>query len=114
MNIYDLELYFKRHNVFVKMYNFKKLIIGLFIIVLLSGCAQTSALLGPVYTFGTTGNTLQTGLSYGTNKVITKLTGKDTKENVKEILQPNANDTALRKLLKTRIEETRKKLNLIK
>ena len=93
---------------------FKKIIIGLSFIGLLSGCAQTSAVLGPIYTYGSTGNAFQAGLSFGTNKAITKLTRKVTGEKTKKIKQPNANDIALHKLLNTHIKETRKRLNLIK
>lgn len=92
----------------------KKIIIVFSFIGLLSGCVQSSSLLGPIYTFGTTGNALQTGLTYGSNKAIVKITGKNTGENILDILQPNVNDAALRKLLKARIKETRKKLNLTK
>tara|TARA_B100000780_G_scaffold70741_1_gene47265 strand:+ start:441 stop:740 length:300 start_codon:yes stop_codon:yes gene_type:complete len=92
----------------------KKTIVLIFIFSFLNNCAQNAALLGPIYTFGSTGSALQTGLSYGSDKVITKITGKSAGENVIEILEPNTNDTALRKLLKARIIETRKKLNLTK
>ena len=92
----------------------KKTIILIFIFSFLNSCAQNAALLGPIYTFGSTGSTLQTGLSYGSNKVITKMTGKSAGDNVKEILEPNTNDDALRKLLKARINKARKQLNLKK
>jgi len=92
----------------------KKLILSIIFTSFLSGCAQNTALLGPLYTLGTSGNILQAGLSFGSNKAIAKVTGKTTKENIDEILEPNANDNALRELLKTRIIETRKRLNLTK
>jgi len=97
----------------LKMIILKKIIIGIFFINFLAGCVQSTALLGPIYTLGTTGNTLQAGLSYGSNKAISKITGKTTSENVKEILEPNANDSELRELLKKRIIEVRKKLKNI-
>tara|TARA_B100000780_G_C20718076_1_gene285421 strand:- start:16 stop:303 length:288 start_codon:yes stop_codon:yes gene_type:complete len=92
----------------------KKIIIIIFVLSFSNGCAQNTALLGPIYTFGSTGSVFQTGLSYGSNKTIIKITGKSTKENIEEILQPNANDAMLRKLLKANINKTRKKLNLSK
>jgi hypothetical protein len=92
----------------------KKTILGISIIVLLGGCAQTTSFLGPIYAFGTTGNVHQAGLSYGSDKVITTLTGKSSLENVGELLKAKKQDSDLRKLLKKRIEETRKELNLIK
>ena len=36
----------------------KKIIVGIFLISFLNSCAQNSAFLGPIYTFGTTGNCL--------------------------------------------------------
>ena len=81
------------------------------LICFLSGCAQNTALLGPIYTFGSTGNIYQAGLTYGSNEALTKVTGKSAGDNLKEILQPDTNDSELRKLLKKRIIEVRKKLN---
>jgi hypothetical protein len=43
--------------------------------------------------------------------MITKLTGKSTAQNVKEILIPKEQDSEFEKLVKNRITETRKKLN---
>ena len=91
-----------------------KIIIGLFLISFLNGCAQSTSLLGPVYTYGTTGNTLQAGLTYGSNKMVTSLTGKTTGENVEKIFQPKTSDSEFQKMVKKRIIETRKKLNLAK
>ena len=50
-------------------------------------CSKYCAL-GPMYTFGTTGNVYQAGLSYGSEKAITSLTGKSTGQNIKEMLIP--------------------------
>ena len=47
----------------------------------LGACASPSAMLGPAYTFGTTGNTLQTGFTYGSNELITQYTGKSPLEH---------------------------------
>ncbi len=69
---------------FVTMIN-KKVIFGLFIIVYLSGCTSPTAMLGPVYTFTSTGSVFETGLSYGSNKLVKKHTGKTPTENLKEI-----------------------------
>ena len=51
----------------------KKLLLLLF---LLSGCVETTALLGPAVTVGSTGNIYQAGLTYGTNKTVVATTGK--------------------------------------
>jgi hypothetical protein len=43
----------------------------------LSGCIQSTALLGPGVTIATTGNIMQAGFQYGANTAIKKETGKD-------------------------------------
>ena len=87
----------------------KKTFIGIFLLGLLSGCAQNTALLGPMYTFGTTGNALQAGLSYGSNKAIKKaqILNKEKKLDRKKNLE-------LHDFLKKRIVKTRQKLKIIK
>tara|TARA_B100000795_G_scaffold97858_1_gene71798 strand:- start:988 stop:1299 length:312 start_codon:yes stop_codon:yes gene_type:complete len=92
----------------------KKIILGISIIVLLGGCVQSTSLLGPIYALGTTGSVHQAGFSYGSSKVITTLTGKSSLENVEYLLKAKKQDSDLRKLVKNRIKETRKKLNLVK
>ena len=92
----------------------KKKILQIFIMALLGGCAQTTSFLGPLYTLSTTGNMYQAGLSYGSDKAITTLTGKSSLENVEDLLKAKKQDSDLRKLVKKRIKETRKKLNLKK
>tara|TARA_Y100000741_G_scaffold342921_2_gene306319 strand:+ start:330 stop:656 length:327 start_codon:yes stop_codon:yes gene_type:complete len=95
------------------------------LLILLSGCAQnTASLLGPAYTLGTTGNAFQAGLSYGSDKAVTKITGKSLSKNVEELLKKKTKDQKiqdqeslkknkeLQELLKIRITEARKKLNL--
>ena len=63
----------------------KKIIFGFFAISILSGCASPTAMLGPAYTFSSTGSVFQAGLSYGSNEMITKYTGKTPVENMKDI-----------------------------
>ena len=76
-----------------------KIIFAFSLIFLLNSCAQTPiALLGPAYSLSSTGSVYQAGFSYGSNQAITLVTGKTTGENIKEILQPNKQDTELRKL----------------
>jgi hypothetical protein len=88
-----------------------KLIIGIFCLVFLNGCAQNFAFLGPAVTLANTGSVYQAGLSYGSDRIITSLTGKSTGQNIKEILQPKKSDTNFQKLVKREIEDTRKKLH---
>ena len=68
----------------VSMIN-KKIISGLFILNLLVGCTSPTAMLGPAYTMTSSGNTLQAGFSYGSNKLITQHTGKTPIENLKDV-----------------------------
>ena len=86
----------------------KKIILRIFILYLLSGCTQTTSLVGPIYALGKTGNVYQAGLSYGSDKVITSLTGKSTVENVDYLLKTKKYESDLRKLLKKQIDKTRK------
>ena len=48
----------------------KKIIFLIFNLIILSGCVQSTAMLGPAVTAASTGNILQTGLSYGANLAI--------------------------------------------
>ena len=91
---------------------FKKILIGIFLIGFLSGCAQNAALLGPAYTLSTSGNVYHAGLTYGTNEIIAKTTGKSVAQNFKEALIPKKEDTEFEKLVKRNIEKTRRKLKL--
>tara|TARA_B110001450_G_C17219286_1_gene318722 strand:+ start:199 stop:507 length:309 start_codon:yes stop_codon:yes gene_type:complete len=92
----------------------KKITLGLSILGLLNGCIQNSALVGPIYAIGSTGNVYQAGLSLGTNKAITSVTGKSPLENVDNLLKAKKQDSMLRKLVKKQIKETRKKLKFTK
>ena len=65
---------------------FKKIIILIFLVSFLNGCAQNVALLGPAYTLATSGNIYQAGFTYGGNEIITKTTGKSAAQNFKEAL----------------------------
>ena len=90
----------------------KKILIGTIYLIFLNGCAQNTAFLGPILTGATTGSATQMGLSYGSNKMITTLTGKSPEENIKVLLIPNKEDDDFTKLVKKRIKETRKRLKL--
>ena len=56
----------------------KKIYLLVLISIFLSGCIQSSALLGPGITIATTGNVMQAGLQYGANTAIKKETGNTT------------------------------------
>ena len=106
----------------VSMIN-KKIFFGLFILNLLMGCTSPTAMLGPAYTMSSSGNTLQAGLSFGSNELITELTGKTAIENLKDIslkekkkLKNIEKDTLESEdfyiLVKNKIEKTSSILNL--
>ena len=98
--------------------NFKKTIIGLFFLIFLNGCVQSAALLGPAYTLVSTGNVYQAGFSYGSSKVIKKMTDKTPTENIKSLLDnkklkvEEVNYDEFFALVKNRIEKTSKIINL--
>ena len=85
----------------------------------LGACASPSAMLGPAYNFGTTGNALQTGFTYGSNEFITQYTGKTPLENLQDakfIEEKNIKKKTLQSedfyiLVKNKIEKTNKILN---
>ena len=67
--------------------NFIKTIFGLFFLIILNGCVQSTALLGPTLTLATTGNVLNAGLQLGTNSAFKKETGKDALTFVKDVVE---------------------------
>ena len=91
---------------------FKKILVGIFITGLLSGCAQNASLLGPAYTLATSGNIYHAGLSYSGNEIVKKTTGKSAAQNLSETFSFKKKDTDFQKLVKENIKNTRKKLNL--
>ena len=56
----------------------------IFVLIFLSGCVQTTSLLGPGVTIATTGNVFQAGLQFGANSVIKEETGKDVLSHIKD------------------------------
>ena len=66
----------------------KKIVFILMSVVLLTGCAQSTAFIGPAITVAATGNIAQAGFTYGTNEVIKRETGKDTMQYVSSLLKP--------------------------
>ena len=75
----------------------KKIIVGLFLLSFLGACASPTAMLGTVYSFSSTGSIYHAGLSYGSNELITKHTGKTPFENIKEISIKDQDDNNIRK-----------------
>ena len=63
-----------------------KKILLLLCFVMLTGCFQSIALVGPAITGASTGKIYQAGLSYGTNMIMLQATGKTTSEHMLDIL----------------------------
>ncbi len=97
----------------------KKIIIGLFFLFFLNGCVQSAVLLGPAYTLASTGNVYQAGFSYGSSKVIKKMTGETPTENIKSLLDnkklkvEEVNYDEFFALIKNRIEKRSQIINLV-
>ena len=97
----------------------KKIIAGLFLLFLLNGCVQSTALLGPAYTLTSTGNIYQAGLTYGSNQAVKKITGKSPTENIKSLvdnkkikIEEQERQEEFFALVKSRIEKTSKIIKL--
>ena len=100
----------------------KKITFILMSVLLLTGCVQSNAFLGPAITIAATGNIPQAGFTYGTNEVFKKETGKDTIQYVsslletgdKNLLKPEDKKVTINEdlvaLVESRIKKTRKKL----
>ena len=92
----------------------KKIVFILMSVIFLTGCAQSTAFLGPAITVAATGNIAQAGFTYGTNEVFKKETGKDTLQYVSGLLEPEDKNVTINEdlvaLVKSRIKKTRKKL----
>ncbi len=103
---------------FVKGMYIKKIVFGLLIITFLEGCSAPTAMIGPAYTFSSTGNVIQAGVNYGSNQMITMYTGKTPIENLQTInLKKKETENIKKKtlesddfyfLVKQRIETTSK------
>ena len=86
----------------------------IFILVILSGCIQTTSLLGPGITVATSGNVLQAGLQYGANTALKNETGKDALTHIKDTVDEKNEEkkihVKLKQLVESRIEITKQKL----
>ena len=91
-----------------------KIFFVIFSLVILSGCIQTTSLIGPGVTVATTGNILQAGFQYGANTALKNETGKDVftyiKDTVDEKNKQKKLYVKLMQLVEGRIETTRQKL----
>ena len=85
---------------------FKKIYLLVLISIFLSGCIQSTALLGPGVTIATTGNIMHAGLQYGANSAIKKETGKDALTHLKSALDEEQNNQKLSKKIKNFAQNT--------
>ena len=80
----------------------------------LSGCIQSTALLGPGVTIATTGTVIQAGFQYGANTAIKKETGKDVLTHLKDIVEEEQDNKKIELTIKdiatNTIEKVKKKL----
>ena len=110
----------------------KKLFFSLFAVTFLTGCVQSTAMIGPAMTLVSTGNTAQAFGTFLTNKAVEEETGMQTHEfiakkveeqqiknkdlkinkELSEMLERNIEDKQLIILLQNNIRNTRKELNL--
>ena len=93
-----------------------KVLVYIIVAILISGCAQSTAMLGPAITLASTGNVSQAGITFVTNKAVKKETGMDTVSFVSNKIEENNNKTRIKrefkKLVRTNFEKTRQKLIL--
>ena len=82
----------------------------------LSGCIQSTALLGPGVTIATTGNVIQAGFQYGANTAIKNETGKDILTHLKDVVEEEQENKKLGPTIKdiaiNTIEKVKKKLSI--
>ena len=97
----------------------KKIVLYFCISLFLTGCFQSSAMVGPAITLASTGNVSQAGLAYITNRAVKEETGMTATEYVSTILEEKTKKNKNKKineelmiLVQTNFEETRKKLLL--
>ena len=93
---------------------FKKIYFLVLISVFLSGCIQSTALLGPGVTIATTGNIMQAGLQYGANTAIKNETGKDAITHLKDVVNEEQDNKKLeekiRNIARNTIDKVKRKL----
>ena len=94
----------------------KKILSFILVGIILSGCAQSTAMIGPALTLASTGNASQAGLTFFTNKAVEKETGMNTVSYVSKKIEQQNTKTKLKRdfknLVKTNFIKTREKLIL--
>ena len=88
----------------------KKIYLLVLISMFLTGCIQSTALLGPGVTIATTGNIMQAGFQYGANSAIKKETGKDALTHLKNAVEEEQDNQKLEKKIKNLAQNTIQKI----
>ena len=89
---------------------FKKIYLLVLISMFLTGCIQSTALLGPGVTIATTGNIMQAGFHYGAYSAIKKETGKDALTHLKNAVEEEQDNQKLEKKIKNLAKSTIKRI----
>jgi len=76
----------------------------------LSGCIQSTALLGPGVTIATTGNIMQAGFQYGAHTAFKNETGKDVLTHLKDVVEEEQDNQKLEKKIKNLAQNTIQKI----
>ena len=94
----------------------KKILTYIFVGIILSGCAQSTAMIGPAITLASSGNMSQAGLTFFTNKAVEKETGMNTVSYVSNKIEKQNSKIKLKRefknLVETNFEKTRRILIL--
>tara|TARA_B100001996_G_scaffold188016_1_gene143865 strand:+ start:427 stop:744 length:318 start_codon:yes stop_codon:yes gene_type:complete len=94
----------------------KKILACILAGIILSGCAQSTAMIGPAITLASSGNVSQAGLTFFTNKAVEKETGMDTVSYVSNQIEKKNSKNKLKRefknLVETNFVKTREKLIL--
>ena len=112
-NLFSIKSYFWFPS---KVMGIKKILTYIALAVILSGCAQSTAMIGPVLTLASSGNMSQAGLTFVSNKVVEKETGMDTVSYVSKKIEKQNSKIKLKREFKSLVEsnfvKTREKLIL--
>ena len=94
----------------------KKILNYILVGIILSGCAQSTAMIGPAITLASSGNISQAGLTFFGNKAVEKETGMDTVSYFSNKIEQQNSRTKLKRefknLVETNFAKTREKLIL--
>ena len=88
--------------------NLKKIIFLILGLFFLNSCIEPTALLGPAFTVGSSGNVYQAGLSYGSSQLVKTATGKTTFEHMSEFIDSKKFKDTKKKIInsKSKLEES--------